>query len=248
MNDTLDSAPGAERRMIVEPGLAARVSAIAEPVLEGLGYRLVRARVSGSDGCTVQIMAERPDGTMGDRGLRNRIARAVAGARRGRSDRSRLSPRNVLARHRPSAGAALGLRALRQQRREDRDGGRGPRPQTLPRHAARRRRRLRARSARRRQARARPAEVLLPIEDMAEAKLVLTDALIAESLRRGKQENERLKREADLEHRCAAGAERQHPSSLNDNHPSKSKSMHRKRNHVRRPPADTRGNAQHEGE
>ena len=31
-----------------------------------------------------------------------------------------------------------------------------------------------------------PADVLLPIEDMAEAKLVLTDALIAESLRRGK--------------------------------------------------------------
>jgi ribosome maturation factor RimP len=30
-------------------------------------------------------------------------------------------------------------------------------------------------------------EVLLPIEDMAEAKLVLTDALITESLRRAKQ-------------------------------------------------------------
>src|SRR5262249_37276352 len=31
------------------------------------------------------------------------------------------------------------------------------------------------------------SEVLLPIEDMAEAKLVLTDALITESLRRAKQ-------------------------------------------------------------
>ena len=30
------------------------------------------------------------------------------------------------------------------------------------------------------------SEVVLPIEDMSEAKLVLTDALIAESLRRGK--------------------------------------------------------------
>jgi ribosome maturation factor RimP len=28
------------------------------------GYRLVRVKVSGLDGCTVQIMAERPDGTM----------------------------------------------------------------------------------------------------------------------------------------------------------------------------------------
>src|SRR5207244_1925169 len=27
-------------------------------------YRLVRVRISGADGCTVQIMAERPDGSM----------------------------------------------------------------------------------------------------------------------------------------------------------------------------------------
>ncbi|HTQ83671.1 MAG TPA: ribosome maturation factor RimP, partial [Pseudolabrys sp.] len=53
-----------EPRLITEPGLPARVAAIAEPVLEGLGYRLVRVRVSSADGCTVQIMAERPDGTM----------------------------------------------------------------------------------------------------------------------------------------------------------------------------------------
>jgi ribosome maturation factor RimP len=53
-----------EPRLIVEPGLPARVAAIAEPVIERLGYRLVRVKVSGADGCTVQIMAERPDGTM----------------------------------------------------------------------------------------------------------------------------------------------------------------------------------------
>src|SRR5690242_9001457 len=64
MNENFESHPGAERRLIVEPGLAARVAAIVEPVLEGLGYRLVRVRISGSDGCTVQIMAERPDGSM----------------------------------------------------------------------------------------------------------------------------------------------------------------------------------------
>ena len=54
-----------EPRLVSETGLAARIGAIAGPVLEGLGYRLVRVRVSGTDGCTVQIMAERPDGTMG---------------------------------------------------------------------------------------------------------------------------------------------------------------------------------------
>ncbi|QCI64525.1 ribosome maturation factor RimP [Phreatobacter stygius] len=52
-------------RLIVETGVAARVAAIVEPVLEGLGFRLVRVRVSGASGggSTLQIMAERPDGT-----------------------------------------------------------------------------------------------------------------------------------------------------------------------------------------
>ncbi|HET7806472.1 MAG TPA: ribosome maturation factor RimP, partial [Pseudolabrys sp.] len=53
-----------EPRLIVEPGLPARVAAIVEPVLQQLGFRLVRVRVSGAEGCTVQIMAERPDGSM----------------------------------------------------------------------------------------------------------------------------------------------------------------------------------------
>jgi ribosome maturation factor RimP len=53
-----------EPRLIVEPGLSARIASIAEPVIEQLGYRLVRVKVSSADGCTVQIMAERPDGTM----------------------------------------------------------------------------------------------------------------------------------------------------------------------------------------
>src|SRR5262249_44308616 len=40
-------------------------------------------------------------------------------------------------------------------------------------------------------------DVLLPIEDMAEAKIVLSDALIAESLRRGKAEQKRQERRND---------------------------------------------------
>ncbi|MBI3701286.1 MAG: ribosome maturation factor RimP [Afipia sp.] len=54
----------AEPRLVVEPGLGARVAEVAAPVLEGMGYRLVRIKVSGEAGCTVQIMAERPDGSM----------------------------------------------------------------------------------------------------------------------------------------------------------------------------------------
>jgi len=37
---------------------------LAEPVLEELGFRLVRIKISGRDGGTVQIMAERPNGEM----------------------------------------------------------------------------------------------------------------------------------------------------------------------------------------
>jgi ribosome maturation factor RimP len=65
MNETLQNAPEGldEPRLVIETGLAARIAAFVEPVLMGLGYRLVRVRVSGRDGMTVQIMAERPDGT-----------------------------------------------------------------------------------------------------------------------------------------------------------------------------------------
>ena len=53
-----------DRRLITETGVAARVAAIITPVAEEAGLRLVRVRVTGTNGCTVQIMAERPDGTM----------------------------------------------------------------------------------------------------------------------------------------------------------------------------------------
>lgn len=53
-----------EGRIIAETGLEARVAHVIEPVIEGLGYRLVRVRLSSRDGMTLQIMAERPDGTL----------------------------------------------------------------------------------------------------------------------------------------------------------------------------------------
>lgn len=41
------------------------MAALAEPVIEDLGFRLVRVKSSGRNGFTLQIMAERPDGTIG---------------------------------------------------------------------------------------------------------------------------------------------------------------------------------------
>ena len=71
-------------------------------------------------------------------------------------------------------------------------------------------------------------DIMLPIEEMAEAKLVLTDALIADALRRSKQ------------------AERQQ-AALNDNQPAdKNSSNHQ--NPFQRLTGQARPRAQHEGE
>ncbi|MEP2942241.1 MAG: ribosome maturation factor RimP [Hyphomicrobiales bacterium] len=54
-----------EERIVKETGLDARIASIVEPVIEDLGFRLVRVRITGLNGMTVQIMAERTDGTIG---------------------------------------------------------------------------------------------------------------------------------------------------------------------------------------
>ncbi|MBX9843775.1 MAG: ribosome maturation factor RimP [Xanthobacteraceae bacterium] len=228
--ETHIAAEGAEKRLIVEPGLAARVAAVVEPVLESLGYRLVRVRVSGLDGCTVQVMAERPDGTMtiDDCEACSRALSPVLDATDpiDRAYRLELSSPGI---DRPlvrqsdferyagnlvkieMAVAAVGRKRFRGQllgteghlariHRDDAPAGE-------------------------------PADVMLPIEDMAEAKLVLTDALVAEALRRGKQ------------------AERAQPA-FNDNEPASAR--HPDPSHPQNPfprgPGKHRNRAQHEGE
>ena len=54
----------ADQRFAHETGPARMIVDVVEPVLEELGFRLVRVKVSGRDGGTVQIMAERPSGEM----------------------------------------------------------------------------------------------------------------------------------------------------------------------------------------
>src|SRR5277367_3371876 len=53
-----------EARLIEDSGASQRVGRIAAPVARDLGYRVVRVKISSAAGATVQIMAERPDGTM----------------------------------------------------------------------------------------------------------------------------------------------------------------------------------------
>lgn len=61
---TASETTSGDDRIIRESGIDARVAAIIQPVLKGAGYRLVRVRLLGQNGLTLQVMAERPDGTM----------------------------------------------------------------------------------------------------------------------------------------------------------------------------------------
>jgi len=66
-------------RLIKETGIDARVAAVVLPVISAAGYRLVRVRLLNQDGLTLQIMAERPDGTMDVDGCEE-LSRAISPA------------------------------------------------------------------------------------------------------------------------------------------------------------------------
>jgi ribosome maturation factor RimP len=60
----MEAADGRDDRIIRESGTEARIAAIAMPALAANGFRLVRIRLLGQAGLTLQVMAERPDGSM----------------------------------------------------------------------------------------------------------------------------------------------------------------------------------------
>jgi len=64
LSDVTNADNTNEPRLIVETGLDQRVAAIIEPVLVGMGFRLVRVRLLNLNGLTLQVMTERNDGTM----------------------------------------------------------------------------------------------------------------------------------------------------------------------------------------
>jgi ribosome maturation factor RimP len=184
MNETTNARHDAEPRLIAETGTAARVAAIAQPVLEGLGYRLVRVRVSGLDGCTVQIMAERPDGTMkiedceaASRALSPVFDVADPVERAYRLEVSSPGVDRPLVRR--SDFERYAEHVVKVEMSTPIDGRKRFRGLLVG---------VEGDAARIRLEETEPAEVLLPLEDMAEAKLVLTDELVTEMLRRGKSE------------------------------------------------------------
>ena len=50
--------------MVAKAPVDQRLAAIVRPTVEGMGFELVRLRLMGGKRATLQIMAERPDGTM----------------------------------------------------------------------------------------------------------------------------------------------------------------------------------------
>jgi ribosome maturation factor RimP len=174
-----------EPRLIPETGLAARVAGIAEPVLEGLGFRIVRVRISGMSGMTVQIMAERPDGTMNIEDCEN-ASRALSPV---------LDVEDLIDRAYRLEVSSPGIdRPLVRRSDFERFAGHAVKVEMAVARDGRRRFRgvllgVEGETARIRRDDAKEGEtaaVQLPIADMAEARLVLTDALVTESLRRAK--------------------------------------------------------------
>jgi ribosome maturation factor RimP len=204
-----------EARLIEDSGASLRVGRIAAPVARDLGYRLVRVKISSAAGATVQIMAERPDGTMSIEDC-ERLSQALSPAfdvEEPMTQAYRLeisSPgidrplvrqsdfaRAVGYEARVEMAAAInGRKRFRGRLESVAPGPDGP--------AARMRLIADDRSE---------TEVELPIRAMAEAKLVLSDDLIRAALRREKA----ALREAKRAGRRAAGSDgRTHPNVASD--------------------------------
>ena len=212
-----DSAALTEPRLIAETGVASRIAAVVTPVLIELGFRLVRVRVSGLDGCTVQVMAERPDGTMAIEEC-EAVSRAVSPL---------LDVANPIDRAYRLEISSPGLdRPL--VRRSDFERHLGEVVKVELAAASDGRRRFRGNlvaigddAARLRiEDGAGAADVPLRFDDMTEARLVLTDDLIAAALRRGKAQAKEA-RTAQAPHRHAPSAAGPHGKRGGHDHASR---------------------------
>jgi len=187
----------AEPRLVVEPGVAARVSAVAGPVLQGMGYRLVRIKISGESGCTVQIMAERPDGSMQIDDC-EAISKALSPV---------LDVADPIERAYRLEISSPGIdRPLVRRSDFERYAGHLVKIEMAVAHQGRKRfrgvlGRVEGENVWLHRDDIREGEntdVALTLEDIADARLILTDELIAESMRRGKAAERELKQNLGL--------------------------------------------------
>lgn len=205
-----------EPRLVVETGLAARVAAAIEPALGTLGFRLVRVKVTGRDGGTLQVMAERPDGT-----FTIDDCEAVSRA---------LSP--ILDVEDPIQGAyrlevsSPGIdRPL--ARRSDIERAKGHEAKIETAMMIEGRKRFRGiiegieNDAVKLTSTEGKADALLPLGEIADAKLMLTDALIEEALRRDKKAAQENAEEHEEENEQTSEAAGKKPAPKTRKHPAK---------------------------
>src|SRR5450755_1746001 len=211
---TVDTDLLAEPRLVVEPGMAARVSAVAGPVLQGMGYRLVRIKISGESGCTVQVMAERPDGTMLSDDC-EAVSRALSPV---------LDIADPIDRAYRLEISSPGIdRPLVRRSDFERYAGHLVKVEMAVAHHGRKRFRgtlggvegNAVRLTREEVPAGEDADVCLVMEDIADARLVLTDELIAESMRRGKAAERELKQNLGLEPPPPPHAKKSDPAKSN---------------------------------
>ncbi len=193
LHTTSDELGLAEPRFVTETGVAARIAALATPVLADLGFRLVRVKLSAQAGATVQIMAERPDGSMSIEDCEAAsqalspvldVEDPVKGAYR-----LEISSPGI---DRPLVRISDIARALGHEARIEMAVGQGAELSGRKRFRGR----IEALEGEGRAARVKlhrldakpdePVEVSLPVAEIEEAKLVLTEDLIREALRAAK--------------------------------------------------------------
>lgn len=156
-----------------------RIAEIVRPTVEGAGLELVRVRVMGGDTLTLQVMAERPDGTMEIEDCAS-LSRQLSAL---------LDVEDPIDREYNLEVSSPGIdRPLTRLEDFETYAGHEAKLETAELINGRRRYkgpllgledgriRIRVETA---------GDVTLDFEDLSDAKLVLTDALIEESLRRG---------------------------------------------------------------
>jgi ribosome maturation factor RimP len=194
-------SPLDEPRLIVESGLAARVARIVAPPLGDLGFRLVRVKISSGERGGVQIMAERPDGSMNveDCEAASQAISPVLDLEDPISGAYRLEVSSPGI-DRPLARACDFRRAAGHEAKIEMAvtvGGRKRFRGVIEEVSQRDDHWIAA--IRRSDAKPEEEDVLaeLAIEEMAEARLVLTDDLIRESLRAAKAQRRLIEETAD---------------------------------------------------
>ncbi len=181
-----------EPRLVTETGSAARVAAVVAPALRDVGFRLVRVKIfNANGGRTLQIMVERPDGSMNVEGCEEasmaispllEVEDPIDGAYNLEMSSPGIDrPLVRVSDFERAIGHEARIELTRAETLDGRKRFRGwiEGVDGLGKEARLKLRRIDARADE-------PSDVVLSLRDLEEGRLVLTEALVRESLRAAK--------------------------------------------------------------